>query len=210
MPRLWEMRNRGRVTGRYDRRRVLILCEDEKSSRLYFEGFRIDRQRVEFVAVGTGFNTDTLVQEAIDKKRAGQTRGEPWNEVWCVFDRDSFPALNFNKAFELAGNNGIQIAWSNEAFELWYLMHFHYCDTGMSRRDYGSRLSGLMGCSYEKADAEIYAKLVQKQQDAIRNARRLEKHWSECGGCNPEKSNPSTNVHKLVEFLNKLASLGPA
>lgn len=27
-------------------------------------------------------------------------------------------------------NNGIEIAWSNEAFELWYLYHFQNVTTG--------------------------------------------------------------------------------
>jgi hypothetical protein len=30
------------------------------------------------------------------------------------------------------------------------------------------------------------------------------------GGCNPENTNPSTNIHKLVEFLNEFKDLGPA
>jgi hypothetical protein len=45
---------------------------------------------------------------------------------------------------------------------------------------------------------------------AMKYARQLEKHWVEMGGCNPESANPSTNIHKLVAFLNDFKDLGPA
>lgn len=210
-PKPWERHTAGgRRTGVLNRRRVLILCEDEKSSRLYFEGFRLDTRRVEVLAVGTGMNTDSLVEDAIDRKKKATAAGQPFNEVWCVFDRDSFPAQNFNRAFDLAGNHGISLAWANEAFELWYLLHFNYHDTGLSRKEYGPRLQPLLGRPYDKADDTIFDTLKEHQPKAMKHARRLEKHWFEMGGCNPEKCNPSTSVHKLVEFLNEFEELGPA
>jgi hypothetical protein len=45
---------------------------------------------------------------------------------------------------------------------------------------------------------------------AFKHARRLERHWNEMGERFPERQNPSTNVHKLAEFLNDLADLGDA
>ncbi len=210
-PKAWERRQAsGRIIAVRNRRRVLILCEDEKSARLYFEGFKLDRRRVEIFAIGTGMNTDSLVQNAIDRKEEAIRRGEPFSEIWCVFDRDSFPAQNFNRAFQLADSHRIFVAWANEAFEIWYLLHFHYHDTGMSRGVYDGRLSALLKCKYDKGDDLIYARLETHQPVAIRHARRLEKHWAEMGGCKPECANPSTNIHKLVEFLNEFKDVGPA
>src|SRR5713101_7428465 len=124
-PKPWELNQaKGRVTGTRDLRRVLILCEDEKSARLYFEGFQLDKRRVEVITVGTGRNTDSLVEEAIRRKQKAESACQPLNEIWCVFDRNSFPTANFNRAFELAKKHGIRVAWANEAFELWYLLHF--------------------------------------------------------------------------------------
>ena len=210
-PKAWERRPaNARIIAVRNRRRVLILCEDSKSARLYFEGFELDRRRVEVLPIGTGMNTDSLVQNAIERKEEAARCGEPFNEIWCVFDRDSFPAQNFNRAFQLAESHGLSVAWANEAFEIWYLLHFNYHDTGLSRRAYGGRLSTLLGCQYDKSDDQIYARLESCQPTAMKNARRLEKHWVEMGGCNPESANPSTNVHKLVEFLNELKNIGPA
>ncbi len=192
------------------RRRVLILCEDGKSATLYFKGFKLDTRRVEVLPIGTGMNTDSLVENAVVRKQQAIQDGEPFNEIWCVFDRDSFPAEKFNRAFQLAESHGIHVAWANEAFEIWYLLHFNYHDTGLSRADYGRRLRVLLRCEYDKADDQIYAKLESRQPIAMKHANRLEKHWGDMGGCNPESANPSTRVHKLVEFLNEFKDLGSA
>jgi len=135
-------------------------------------------------------------------------RGQPYNQIWCVFDRDDFPLADYDRAFQLARNYGIKVAWSNEAFELWYLMHFNYHDTGIRRQYYQAKLGPCLGCSYDKADKTLYARLKSRRETAIKHARKLEKKWNECGERFPERLNPSTSVHKLVEFLNELADLG--
>lgn len=83
-----------------------------------------------------------MVRRAIEIR---QTSLLPFDIVWCVFDRDNFPAQNFNNAFEIARHNDINIAYSNEAFELWYFLHFDYCDSAMSRDQYQEKLSDLLG-----------------------------------------------------------------
>jgi hypothetical protein len=113
-----------RPSGARERRRVLIVCEDTKSARYYFESFEIDPRRAEVFPVGTGMNTDSLVEEAIKLKNEAVRACQPYNEVWCVFDRDSFPPPNYDRAFQLIRANGLKVAWANEAFEIWYLLHF--------------------------------------------------------------------------------------
>ncbi|MEQ2006390.1 MAG: hypothetical protein ABMA26_06305 [Limisphaerales bacterium] len=55
MSKPWDKPSGGRrAPGTQARRRVLIICEDSKSSRYYFEAFKPDPQRAEVVAVGTG------------------------------------------------------------------------------------------------------------------------------------------------------------
>lgn len=209
MSKPWERgKHQGRTTYVRPRRRVLIVCEDQKSACLYFEAFPVDQERYEVHTEGTGMNTYGVVERAIVLKREAGRRDEPYSEVWCVFDRDEFPAQHFNRAFELARTNNINIAWSNEAFELWYLLHFSYCDTALHRSDYAGKLKPHLGRPYAKADPEIYGLLKTHQEAAIRNAQRLEQHWRDLGKYSPEGSNPCTSVHKLVALLNELAELG--
>lgn len=176
------------------RKRFLIVCEGEKTEPNYFKGFRVAGRTVDIR--GVGYNTDGLVREAIRIMKQDE-----YDQVWCVFDRDSFPAQNFNAAFELARVNDIQIAYSNEAFELWYLLHYDYHQSGIPRTDYIKILSNKLGKRYEKNSDSIFDELESKVQIAIQNARRLLTNYNPP---NPEKDNPSTTVHKLViELLTR-------
>ncbi|MBF0565189.1 MAG: RloB domain-containing protein [Nitrospirae bacterium] len=102
-------------------------------------------------------------------------------------------------AGELLRNN-IRIAYSNEAFELWYLLHFAYYNTVMSRNLYKEKLSEKLDDTYDKSNTIMYDILKQKQSVAIRNAAKLLSTYSPP---NPVKDNPSTTVHLLVKLMNK-------
>lgn len=121
-----------------------------------------------------------------------------------MFDRDingrnSNDAQNFNAAMTLAKNNGIKVAYSNDVFEVWYLLHFHFYNTGISRKDYQNMLTQLLGHEYKKNSETIYEELKSRQQNAIKHAKRLLQQYDVS---NPETDNPSTTVHLLVEELN--------
>lgn len=178
------------------RQRFLIVCEGEKTEPNYFNKFPIPKSVV--VVLGTGANTDSLIMEAIKLREQAE---QEYDQVWCVFDKDSFPARNFNRAFELANNNQIKTAYSNEAFELWYVLHFCYLDNAISRHQYSKILSRELKHKYIKKSETIYSELLSKQVTAIRNAKSL---YSQYKTKNPAKDKPSTTVHLLVEELNKL------
>lgn len=204
----WEQHTSRRApTATKERRRVLIVCEDSKSSRYYIESFPVDKERIEISVLGTGMNTDSLVEEAVKKIEQAANKRQRYSDVWCIFDRDSFPLANYTRAFQLAKNNKINIAWANEAFEVWYLLHYSYLDAAISRADYNKKLRE-QGLDYDKADKAIYEKVKPHQERAIRNAAKLEKYWNDSGKAYPERENPSTSIHKIVEYLNELADLG--
>mgnify|MGYP000447414532 FL=1 len=122
--------------------RFLIVCEGEQSEPNYFRSFRVLSAKI--TVRGVGANTLSLVEEALRL-----SRDEEYEQACCVFDLDSNPLQNFKAAFQLSKRHNIHIAYSNEAFELWYLLHFHYRDTAMSRKEYPTRLSELLGSKYE-------------------------------------------------------------
>lgn len=179
--------------------RILIVSEGTKTEPNYFEAFRISSLDVQIA--GTGMNTDSLIQETVRCKQLAIDQGEPFEHVWAVFDRDSFPVANFNRALALAKSNQIEAVYSNEAFEIWYILHFNYRDTAMPREDFETALTTLLGSPYQKNDTGMYGKLKDKQATAIKNARKLFAHHGT--GHNPYNDNPCTRVFELVEFLNK-------
>lgn len=179
----------------------LIICEGEKTEPNYFEAFRLPKNVM--VVKGIGAETKRLVTEAIKEKKEAKKYGIEFDQVWCVFDRDSFPKENFNEALRSANENGIKVAYSNEAFEIWYLLHFDYIVTPLNREQYEDRLSNKLGRTYKKNSLDMHENLLDKQAIAIQNAKRLLSNYSPL---NPAENNPSTTVFKLVEELNRFLS----
>ncbi len=173
--------------------RFLIVCEGEKTEPNYFRSFRVPKKVID--VRGFGFNTMALVEKALELKSDSD-----YDQVWCVFDRNSFQVEAFNRAIAFAQQSDIQVAYSNEAFELWYLLHFNYYDTAMSRGDYITKLGELLGRKYEKNSETMYEEVERRQSDAIRNAKRLLEQYTPR---DPAHDNPSTTVHLLVEQLNR-------
>lgn len=185
-------------------RRVLILCEDTKSSVLYFKKFKVNEKEVVIDCVGTGMNTDSLVEEAIRRKQSAASARKPYQQIWIVFDRDSFPLDNFNRTRDLAAAHPeITLCWSNECFELWYLLHFDLLETPVSRHELPKRISAKLGIPYDKARDDTYEHLAKYQDRALRHARKLATRNQQVYG--DRYRNPSTRVHLLVELLRKFA-----
>lgn len=186
-----------KVDERVLRDRFLIVCQGKKTEPYYFRGFRLSK---EFAKIDWASVTPLqLVDEAIylwNKEK------EDFDQVWCVFDRDIFTKNDFNGALSKAREYGIQVAYSNQAFELWFLLHFNYLDTGQDRNDLCKKLSKKIEGGYEKNNRNMYELLEPLQNDAIRNAKKLLKSHD---GAHPIKCNPSTTVHLLVEELLKHA-----
>ncbi len=192
----------------------LIVCEGEKTEPLYFEAFKNDLPKgfldnATIDIEGEGKNTLSLIEEVIKmRERKEQASGRVYDKTWAVFDRDSFLPQNFNSAIFKArdANPVIFCAWSNEAFELWYLLHFEFYQDAASRHDYQARLekaiSQRMDASfnYTKNSPDMYQLLKKwgSQQQAIAWAERLEQ-WH--NGENFADHNPCTLVYKLVKEL---------
>lgn len=186
---------------------ILIVCEGEKTEPNYFKTFKQKcKQMINVEVFGEGKNTESLVNETISiRNRMQRELNIKFDQVWCVFDKDSFGDEIYNKAFELCENSKINFAYSNECFELWYLLHFNFYNTGMTRKTVFKKLdeifSSRFGIRYEKRLESIYELLECYQNQAIANAKRLTKHSDNC--IKLYHQNPSTSVYKLVEELNK-------
>jgi hypothetical protein len=180
-------------------RRILIVCEGEKTEPNYFRKFPENPEVYDRIDVhGTGYNTVSLVNEAIRLKNEALRRKEPYIEVWCVFDKDDFSHELFMSAIILAGRNQIKCAYSIEAFEIWYMLHFHFYDAALSRTQYKEKLSELIGKPYQKNNEEMYHLLRKRQTTAIANAKSLFLRQSKKL---LREQNPVTTVFMLVERL---------
>lgn len=194
-----------RLDTREERQRFLIVCEGEKTEPNYFESFRQDlpQQVVQLEIFGEGASTLSLVAAAQALRDSNASGDYPFDHVWIVFDRDSFDPDDFDNAIHKAESRGMHCAWSNEAFELWYVLHFEFRNTGMSRSEYQSKLGELLGETYRKNASDMYQKLSQigNQSQALAWAKALHDEFM-TSGTPPSRSNPCTTVYLLVEKLN--------
>jgi hypothetical protein len=184
-----------KVNIREIKQRFLIVCEGAKTEPNYFKKFRVPKSVIEIDVQGVGENPSRLVQSAIKLKAEAD---EEYDQVWCVFDRDDWPPQDFNNAIDTAKSNNLKVAYSNEAFELWYVLHFKFLNTGIPRGDYCKKMTKHLRKKYQKNSDTIYDELINKQAIAIRNAEKLLASYNYS---TPGQDNPSTTVHLFVKEL---------
>ena len=102
----------------------------------------------------------------------------------------------------VAEKNGFEVAYSNQAFEFWFLLHFNLYQGALHRSRYEKMLSTLLGFAYTKksgVSSKMFKALFLKQEQAINHAKTIMKQFD---GNNPAQQESSTTVYRLVEELN--------
>ena len=198
---------RRQIKTRETRKRFLIVCEGEKTEVNYFKAFTVPK-KIEVTVRGEGKNSLSLVNKAI-QIIDNLKKDDSFDQIWCVFDKDNCSKEQFNQAERLAKEQNIKIAYSNEAFEIWFILHFQYLDIATSRSEYLTILTnqmkkyGLLNKKekYAKNREDMYEKLKPYQTTAITNAAKLIQDRDEAKK-HPFDANPSTTVQELVQELN--------
>ncbi len=200
---------------KYIRCKVLIVCEGEKTEPNYFRSFEMMKNSsglvYEITFGGGGINTKQVVDKAIELRDKAMAANDPFDTVWAVFDRDSFQPADFDNAVNKAEANNIGCAWSNEAFELWYVYHFDARSTPMSRTEYKDAITdrvcakgfkeGKKPYIYKKNDPNmrrILSSCLCDEKAAIRNAENVAAEYYDK---KYHDHNPCTTVYKLVRLL---------
>lgn len=224
----------------------IIFCEDEVSEPIYFESFRTSK--IEVNAIRNQRSKIDNVVKAIDYCKQNslmEVNDEELHfnkediQIWCVFDRDIEDSdleirkqnILFDESVTIANTKGFNVAWSNDAFELWILLHFEDVDVTdekyKNRKAYYDRLTEILKALpnpnselvkalkhdsfYYKKDFKsannfkqiIIPEIVGKTSTAIENAKRIEAHFADKNILNHKKA-PCTLVHHLVEELIRL------
>lgn len=220
-----------------------IFCEGKNSEPIYFSWF--ETPTIKIITHGDQKSMCKNINKTLAKciedgilKISGEGRYELFEEgmeIWCAFDRDKAAQgisveegdVDFNSAIKLAQNSPINIAWSNDSFDLWFLLHLEditdNLEQAKERTYYFERLSWFFknhpapnellantirhaSFSYErdlkqerKIRQIILPEITQKTQIAIDRARHLfDLYKSEFDF---SKKMPCTTVFQLVERL---------
>ena len=210
----------------------LIVCEGTRTEPNYFAGLleyfyeRGGRDLTPFVEIqGLGLGTDKLVRSAenffeIVETEYGRMR-LPHGKVAAVFDRDAFGKGSFNHAIKLADlqrkkysdMESCIAAWSNESFELWIYLHFHYTDSAMDRHELNAKLTEIFRAGGLVTGRNSYSSAIKTRETifqdilkcggrpatALRNAERLSRMY--LNDTKYADQNPRTEVWRLVKAL---------
>jgi len=210
---------------------ILIACEDSVSSPTYFKKIvqnlideKIITQDSFVIAKHKHTNPTGVLTDLTNYKenKFGKTY-EEFENKWIVIDRDNervngggHTAKDFNEAITKSKSLDVNVAYANDSFELWYLLHFDYRETGILRDEILEEVIKKLkaknpkefailtkdNIKEEELSKKIFHELLSEQNKAIKFSKKLLTfHGSDH---NPEKDNPSTTIHELVELLNSL------
>lgn len=197
--------------------RYYIFCEGQQTEPLYFEGFKrliednpVYRDMVLIEIEPCQAETMRVIGMA---ERYVRKNNILKGQIWCVYDKDSFPPNDFNgvtqRAEQLNKENPelqYHAAWSNECIEFWFLLHFAYYTSNNYRTEYISFLNDKFRAlglgKYQKNMKDIFDILMNEGNPklAIRYAKRIIKDGQ---GKTPTEIAPGTKVYELVEELVK-------
>ncbi len=189
--------------------RIFILCNGELAEPLYFQDFKdhlrahniVIRYKKEFLRKAPWDFIKAAIKFKEELESKGDFVSDDGDQVWCVFDVDNYLDDNekkFHEGLKLADENGLNIAWSNECFEFWFLSHFALHSSTIPRADYHKKLAknfkdNSLGI-YKKNMEGIFESLLPFQETGVKHAKKLYVK----GEVN---NNPSTAIHLLVEEL---------
>lgn len=193
----------------------LIVCEDEVTEPAYFEQFKslFPEDTLFLMTIGTGYDPLGVIQSAIRKKEElSAESGREIDFTWVVFDKDDAnenetKILRFDDAYKLAKEANLNIALSNEVFEVWLLLHFTMPEYNqpISRKDIYKMLESEIQkfdptFIYKHGKKEIidHIKNFGDEEVANNNAQILKNFHRDSL---PIYSNPSTDVALLVKEL---------
>ena len=132
---------------------------------------------------------------------------DTYDYVWVAFDKDE--NADFNEAIEIAEKSGFHCAWSNEAFELWFCLHFIDLTAAVSRKQYIEILEREVRkfdskFTYTKGGDQMFDILRRygKEIDAKSRAQKLREMYTDK---NYAQNNPCTTVDLLVNMLEEKA-----
>ena len=197
--------------------RYYIFCEGRQTEPNYFEGFKriieddaIYKDTVLIEIEPCSAETMRVIGKAEEYVRKERLQK---GQIWCVYDKDSFPKVDFNGVEERAKslnkeNSMLQyhVAWSNECIEIWFMLHFENYVSNNHRAEYvkflNNKFKELKIGKYEKNLSNIFEILLNygNPKLAIRYAKRI---INENKGKSSAMIAPGTKVYELVEELVK-------
>ena len=148
-----------------------------------------------------GGNALKIVQNAVSYKNANEKKID---QYWVVFDKDETADQQFAQAIELAEKNDIRVAWSNQAFECWIILHFRDFVHPCHRNGYGAHLREHIPAynangKGEEQGRQLFKATAHLLDNAIERAKNGYESFD--SGLPASQKQTSTLIYKLVQSI---------
>lgn len=194
--------------------RILIVCEG-KTERIYLTGiknkFKLGVTKEITIPDDNDPSPISVVSYAENKyyEDRKDNKDNEYDYVFCVIDRDGHQSYqravnkiaNLNRSIT---NSQFQLYLSDPCIEYWLLLHHIYTDkpynstSRKSRADYAISDLKRYEPNYTKTDSKIITGFISKLDIALQHAER-----SYLASQTRGDTNPSSNVHELINILLK-------
>lgn len=194
----------------YDK--VLIVTEGSKTEPHYFEEIRnhYEIHSANIMIDGKSGSSPINVVSYGEVLYAQEVvAGDPFDRVYFVFDKNTHQSYSqaISKANGLSPKNTFFVSNSVPCFEYWLLLHHEYTTKpyrktgGQSSSDAVIRDLKKYMPNYAKGNRDVFETLFVLLEDAKKNAIR-----ALAAAESADTDNPSTWVHELVDYLQKIKS----
>lgn len=206
---------------------IIIVCDGQNTEPQYFNYLReyalingfcqlsINKKDI----VWTWYNRKRTIKKCKEIFEERKKSDDGYIEAWCVFDGDpkrddsNHDAWFVEAVWIIERKNKeewLNGAYSFEAFEYWFLLHFEKLDwSPMSRDDYIDRLNSYLASiqssvRYDKdskiVSKELFQILIERVDFAIKNAQDIDDgSWKAIW--QTHERNSITKVYKLVKRI---------
>ncbi len=193
--------------------RVLIISEGEETEPAYFNAiikkYKLRKENITIIPSSSGSAPMSVAKSTIKRVTKAEASGNPYDYVFCVFDRDEHENFDdaCNKMLRTCKNMENKddvLARSWPCFEYWLLSHYKFTRSPFARKGDNSPCKTCLTelakhiKGYEKNCANL-GTLMDNLDTAIKNAKQS------CKDADKTKEpNPSSEVYKVLEWLQKL------
>lgn len=213
--------------------KYLLICEGKNTEVDYFNLFKLSNTSIK--TIGTGRQGLSIVDKALQLVLNEAKKGNFYDHVWCVYDKDNCEKGDFNNSvykaesllfknmpyFKMYNDKGsgcsFNVAYSIQAFEYWFILHFEDHQGGsMDRSEYNQRINSYLkdfSVSYDgkntKNVSQEFYEILQAIPDGENKTReqiaydRALKIYDSKKDLPPADQESVTTVFRLIDKLKK-------
>ncbi|GEM_PF-83131 len=214
--------------------KYLLICEGKNTEVDYFNLFKLSNASIK--TIGTGRQGLSIVDKALLLVLKEAQKGNFYNHVWCIYDKDNCEKGDFNNSvykaegtlfkntpyFKLYNDEGLEctfnVAYSIQAFEYWLILHFENHQGGaMDRLEYNQTINTYLkdfSVSYDgkntKSVSQEFYEILQAIPDGKNKKREQIAYERAKRLYNSKKDVPPADqesVTTVFRLINKLKNI---